>query len=165
MTAIVAHRDGWIVADTQSTFHGCMVGPFEVHKIVNFGHTLIGASGLSAFKQQITKPLANKTEDKLPAALQKYLEEKSPDVYVLLVNSKGRLSKFDSAGCEYPVKPSFDFWAIGSGADHTLGWLACIQQQRKVTPQDAVKAIEYAAACVTTVNSTCDIEFVKKRKK
>lgn len=160
MTAIAVHRDGWMAADCLSTI-GPTKGPFIVHKILNYGHTLISAAGISSFKQRFDdelKPTHKKTAKSLKTALVKYIRENLPDIEVVLVNTDGDISKFDSEGCEFPLMDGYDFIAIGSGGSEVLGWLAACQHKTgKATAADAVNAIQYAASVVITVNAEVDV--------
>lgn len=165
MTAIAVHRDGWIVADTLSTI-GPTKGPFVVHKILDYGHTLIAAAGTSAFKQRFNdeiKPSQKKTAKLLKKALIQYIRETQPDIEAVLVNTDGDICKFDSQACEFPLMDGHDFIAIGSGGSEVLGWLAaCKHKTGKVTPADAVNAIQYSASVVITVSPDVDVAHLTR---
>lgn len=166
MTAIAVHRDGWVAADQLSTI-GPTKGPFIVHKILDFGHTLIAAAGVAAFKQRFVdevRPSQTKTAKLLKKALVQYIRETQPDIEVVLVNTDGDISKFDSEGCEFPLMDGHDYITIGSGGSEVAGWLgACNHKNGKVTAADAVNAIQYAASMVITVNAEVDIAHLSNQ--
>lgn len=164
MTAIAVHRDGWIAADQLSTI-GPTKGPFVVHKILDFGHTLIAVAGPSVFKQKFNDELTTaqkKTPKSIKKALVQHLREAGHCVEAVLVNTDGYICKFAEEGCEYPLKQDHDFIAIGSGGSEVLGWLAaCEYNNGTITPEDAVDAIKYASSVVLSVNEDVDVVHLK----
>lgn len=145
MTCIVAHRSGWMVADRISLFGGHAFSTDE--KIVSLGHTLLAASGESGFKQRIAKVLENTSQEAVPEVLSDHLSASKPDVNVLLVNKIQKLIVFDECGARY--YPSCDLWAIGSGADLVIGFMA---GRGLDTAAGAQEAIRWAACRLTTIS-------------
>lgn len=147
---------------------GFSKGPFIVHKILDYRHTLIAAAGVSAFKQRFAdevKPSQTKTAKLLKKALVEYIREKQPDIEAVLVNTDGEISKVDSEGCEFPLMDGHEYITIGSGAGEVAGWLgACKHKNGKVTAADAVNAIQYAASMVITVNAEVDVVHLSNQK-
>lgn len=166
MTVIAASRDGFMVADTLSTLSGYWKGPFETHKILDFGHTLLGSAGDAIFRQHAFKLLKGCTTP--TSLLEKLVKIIKNDGFLenqFIAVTKDRDLYTIHGGTVLPLKAGIDFYAIGSGGDLILGYLgSTLNHAGKVTAVDAVDAIRFGAQYTVTINAEVDVVQLSNQK-
>lgn len=168
MTVIAAHRSGWMVADTRST-NGPVIGQFDTHKILHFGHTLIGVAGMRVTLTEFPKELSPrdiKTPESLKAAAQEYIRSSAggeENSVMLLVNNLGELLYIDGLGSLCPVQGHLPYFCIGSGSPDLGGYLAATQAIKgEITAEDAVAGVRYVSTVDCGVNDIVDVAHIEK---
>ena len=157
MTLCIAHRDGWIVADTRST-SGNEMSPFElepirkVKKIPNVA--VIGTAGDTGVFQRFEKSVWDLDNDSVIRELAAALKATGMDAQLLVTTSRKELVFIANNGVAFPLQPSQQWWAIGSGRDFAKGWM-CAQEYCKVpiTRADAIDCIAQASRFDTCINA------------
>lgn len=163
MTAIVCHKDGWIVADVACTA-GLWLIPVTASKIIRFGdHALVSASGLSGLHQE-TRELQKEhasTLDPLSACdrlvdslckLQMHhasARDKEDHRHIMMVTRYRQIISIDQVGMASEYPEAIEWWCGGSGDELCLGFLAGLNHRHPersgVTSHDAVEAIRFAS--------------------
>lgn len=155
MTCVIAHRDGWTVADTRG-MQGPQILPCVFKKVVRVGppgesaHTLIGIAGQASVIHDFEAVAADAGEDvnKCAEIFRQIMQELKPECggSCLLVNNKREMYMLDSLGASSRLTPETEFEVIGSGQDVAYGYLyRCQQQNGHVTQEDAMNAIRAAS--------------------
>jgi hypothetical protein len=154
MTLIIAHRSGWMVADRRVTFQDSLIGPYVVSKIKRGSGILVASSGNGVFKDLIVESI----DGGLPA-IAKLFRENGREIggHALARTAAGICEVTSRGGLEWVDS---DFWAIGSGYQFGLGWLAAVASTRPVVPDDAKHAINYAATRVSDVGDGHQLEIL-----
>lgn len=162
MTVAVAHRNGWMVADTLTTQGGMFTAPWECHKILNFGHSMVVFAGNATVLYKAEKALkGTKTAEKFMDRLQAFCGESGQGNECMMINKDGLLACFDE-GCFFPLGPDEQWYAIGSGSTHTLGWLGAVQAIKgQVTPEDVAEAVQFTLKYNITINGELDVAYLK----
>lgn len=163
MTAIVAHRDGWMVADLACRANLWVI-PVAENKIVRFGeHSLVAAAGLSGFRQEseeiqkehsahrLNMPGPKELIKSLCAFMLTHSTRKDDDQRQLLMVTKDRqLIGINQMGIVDRYSDDEQYWCSGSGDELCLGFLAGLQHKHPerhigICAQDAVEAIRFAS--------------------
>lgn len=157
MTAIVAHRLGWMVADRRQTFEGSLIGPYRTSKIKRGPGILVASSGHSVFQNLIEEALEAAPASGQLRAVVEVFRGKGGEIggHALAVTADG-IVEITSAGALCWL--TSDWWAIGSGYPFVLGYLQGAFRGRPVSPELAVEAIEFASTRVNDVGDGCQIE-------
>jgi ATP-dependent protease HslVU (ClpYQ) peptidase subunit len=162
VTCIIAHRDGWMVADRRETFTGGLIGPYIVNKIKRGNGIIAAACGNGLFQDLIAEAF-DETRELAPAAamhaLVRVFRNRGSEVGghalaltadgIYEITSHGALSQLDA-----------DHWAIGSGYQFALGWLAAVKASRPITVADALQAINFASTRVNDVGDGYQTEYL-----
>lgn len=160
MTCIVAHRDGWMVADKRQIWGQYGRGPFEVLKIRRWHFSLVGFAGAT---DHIYGAITADDYDKDPAdAVCRIMRDaKGDDEYTALVCKRGELGVISGHGVYHSLQANCLWWAIGSGMDAALGYLAGISRHaHKIGPEDAAEAIRFASEIDVGVGDGCHVEVL-----
>lgn len=164
MTAIIAHRSGWMVSDSMAVA-GDRIFKGPVRKMTKLGdHTLIGDAGMAGFETHAREALADAAEDRdmVATVLSDWMREngnsEAGGYCLLLVNTKQELLEIDSNGAIMTVGP--DFWCIGSGGEICQSYLAGVLSTAfartvQLTPSHAEQAIAYCASSLTGIGGPC----------
>lgn len=153
MTVIIGHIDGWMVSDTL-----CLHGNdrHTTNKILRFDNCLIGVSGLAVVGQVLRKKIGDK--DPLEGTIE-YLHEHPQECDVLYVGKNKDVVLVTANGTL--IVPKGKYWAIGSGMDLVLGYLAGKKKLALVEPKDAIEAIAFASTINNSVNAQTTMETLK----
>lgn len=163
MTLIIAHNDGWMVADRRTVFEGSLIGPYRLSKIKRGRDLLVASAGNGVFGDLIAEAL-EETRSSDHAALHqvaKVFREKGSDIggHALALTRSGICEVTSRGGC---VWVDADYWAIGSGYQFALGYLAGIEAAGEhdidIEPAHAIDAIAFAATRVNDVGDGHQIE-------
>ena len=156
MTCIIAHRDGWMVADRRVTFNGGLIGPYRNRKILSGPGILVGCAGDSVLRTVLTEAMASCTGagQALQCVARAIRELPQQRGHALLVTREHGLVEIDSLGHCHELES--EYWSIGSGYHLALGWLAGRCGGHAVRPEHAVQAISFASEHVNDVgDGTC----------
>jgi ATP-dependent protease HslVU (ClpYQ) peptidase subunit len=164
MTCIIAHRDGWMVADRRASFDG-WVGPYKVEKIFRCAQLpiLVGVSGTAGVKtlmQEATEGCRIHS-DAIRAMVQVQRDRKTEDGTTLLVLSAQGLLEIDPSGYAYELESNI--WAVGSGSMTAIAYLAgwsADWPHRKVSGTTAEAAIKFVGTLNTTVGDGIQAEYL-----
>lgn len=158
MTLIIAHRDGWMVADRRTTFDGGLIGPYRINKIKRGRSLLVASSGNGVFADLILEALAPSPPDEFRAVVQVFRDRGSEiGGHALALMDRGIFELTSRGGA---VQLDADFWAIGSGYQFALGWLGAIVSQRKLEIGDALHAITFTSTRVNDVGDGYQVEHI-----
>lgn len=135
---------------------GMLVAPFVAYKIHRYGFALVGFAGLAdVIKSRIPVTMSDPLRD-LPAVIR----DAPGDGYTALLCEDGALYQISEDGGTHQV--SSEYWAVGSGAEAALGYLAGwrshLKQGEPVTPFDAVGAIQFASTLDAGVGFETQVE-------
>jgi ATP-dependent protease HslVU (ClpYQ) peptidase subunit len=141
MTCIVAHGDGWMVADRRSSFNGgSQIGPFLRTKIRSVNGMLIGTAGAAYCLDVVCKAAENAALHEVNDAISHAIRVECSGEGAILVVHRGCVYEIPSDGTWMRVEQ--EYWAIGSGYQAALGYLAGFGI---VTPETAAAAINFSA--------------------
>lgn len=159
MTCIIAHRDGWMVADRRQTFQESLIGPYRTAKIKRCGGLLVASSGNGVFQDLIAEALAGAsnsgTDTALHAVAQVFREKGDIGGHALALSALG-ICEITSNGAVCWVDA--DHWAIGSGYPFALGWLAAKASLGPLGVDDALHAINFASTRTNDVGDGYQVE-------
>lgn len=157
MTLCIAHRDGWIAADTRCTANN-ELSPFDVEaikkvkKIPNIA--VIGCAGDTGVFQRIEKSVWDATVDTIIQKLADSLKNTGMDAQLLVVTWRKELIFIANNGVCFPMKSHQQWWAIGSGRDFAKGWFSAMENhQWRITKEHAFSCIRDASRFDTCINS------------
>jgi len=170
MTCIVAHKNGWMVAD-EKCWTGVRPLPTKLQKILRFGdHTLVGWAGLGGatylLKEAVEDPNYTKPEQVIKC-LSEFLRHekeqlKQEERHFLVVDVRRVITYIDSAGI--PAELSEDYFAIGSGDDSAMGYMAGLNanphRAGDFSALDATHAIRYASTRDLSVSYQTHTEYL-----
>lgn len=152
MTCIIAHRDGWMVADRRQTFESSLIGPYKTAKIKRGPGVLVGTSGNGVFQDLVAEELATRSyAEEAIRHVAKVFRTHGAEIggHAIALSEKG-ICEITSRGAVVWLEA--EYWAIGSGYPFALGWLECLAfHGDKITPTDAYNAISFAADRVNDV--------------
>lgn len=162
MTAVIAHRSGWMVSDSRACDHDRIFkGP--VKKLLKLGdHTLIGISGVAGFETAAREALLDASEDRdlVVEVLSSWIRDHYHDEFgytLLLVNTKQELIEIDSLGAILPIEGPC--WSVGSGGEVCQAYLTGILESdsppKTLTPYWGERAIAYCSTALTSVGGPC----------
>lgn len=162
MTLIIAHKSGWMVADRRTVFGDNLLGPYRLNKIKRGAGILVASSGNGVLGDLIQEALdihPITTRGILRNVVQ-VLREKGKELgHALALTSEGICEITSTGGC---VWVDADYWAIGSGYQLALGWLAATEAAGEhdidIEPAHAIDAIDFAATRVNDVGDGHQIE-------
>lgn len=159
MTAIVAHRSGWMCADRRQTFEGSLIGPYRTSKIKRGQGILVASAGNGVFMDLIEEALDAAPASGQLRAVVDVFRSKGQDIggHALAVTHEG-IVEITSAGALCWL--TSDWWAIGSGYPFVLGYLQGASGARAVTPEMAAEAIAFASTRVNDVGDGCQTEWL-----
>ena len=157
MTAIVAHRSGWMVSDRRQTFNGSLIGPYRTDKIKRGEGILVACAGNGVFIDLVGEVLdAAPASGQLRAVVELFREKgKTLEAVALAVTAEG-IAEITSDGALLWL--TSEWWAIGSGFELVLGYLQGASQTRPVTPEMAAEAIAFASTRVNNVGDGIQTE-------
>lgn len=155
MTCVIAHRDGWMVSDRRTTYPGGLIGPYEVSKIKRASNVLAATAGAGVLSDELGEALAGKNEWTAQRAIVHMMKAGEDRGHALLLTPQGM---WEIGGMGGVVKVAADYWAIGSGYQFALGWLAAKASLRALTPEDALHAINFASTRVNDVGDGYQVE-------
>jgi hypothetical protein len=159
VTCIIAHRDGWMVADRRTTFAGNLIGPYETEKIIRWPGLLVAVAGNSDIQERVKRALRALGADSAVERVQGVFLEEERQGHAIVLDESGRICELLSNGGVSYLKSDVSYWAIGSGALVVLGYLACCERQYgEVTLEDAQSAIVFAATLVNDVGDGFQVE-------
>lgn len=161
MTVCVVHRDGWAVTDSREMM-GHTVVPTAPRKAFRtaLGWYLVATAGPSSIAQRIERSLSSVNDGEVERGITEILSDQDRnDVQVLAVDRDRNLVDFDSDGCLSVIDTDYDFRVIGSAQDLVTGYMSAIakREKRKLTPEDAVEAIKFAAVLEMSIDDRCQI--------
>lgn len=163
MTAIIAHRSGWMASDSLATDHDRIFkGP--VKKLLKLGdHTLLGIAGVAGFETAAREALVDAAEDRdrVVEVLSSWIRDHFHDEFgytVLLVNTKQELVEVDSLGAILPIEGPC--WSIGSGGEVCQAYLEGLlsnypSSSFQLQPHHGERAIAYCSTALTSVGGPC----------
>lgn len=159
MTAIVAHRSGWMVADRRQTFEGSLIGPYRTNKIKRGQGILVASSGHGVFQDFIQEALDGAGASGQLHAVVQVFRDKGKDLggHALAVSAEG-IVEITSAGALCWL--TSEWWAIGSGYMAALGYLRGASHARPVTPEMAAEAIAFASTLTNDVGDGIQVEHL-----
>jgi hypothetical protein len=165
MTCVIAHKDGWMVADRRVVF-GIDVGPFKVNKVFkdSFSRVLVGVAGIGAFTNHLQDTSAwtsfHAACADVSTKLKEFNSSRGEDSSYALVCSKGNVAKIDPSGGIYEVDSTYDYWAIGD-RDTAIGYLDGLREAGvKIDSAIGIKAIEYVGRSNLGVGDGVQLESV-----
>lgn len=157
MTCIIAHRLGWMVADRRVTFGENLIGPYQRWKIRRgIPDLLVGVSGRAVVGDLMEEALRQTVDTTAALAKVTELMRSRGEGSSALVLTADALRELDQQGSLLTL--SADHWAIGSGYQAALGWLAGACQGRLVTPDDAKHAITFAGSLNSDIGDGFQVE-------
>ncbi len=157
MTLIIAHRDGWMVADRRTVFDDCLIGPYRVSKIKRGRSILVACAGNGVFADLVEEALGASPVDELRAVAQVFRDKGDIGGHALALTPDG-ISEVTSKGGVVHLAAAY--WAIGSGYPFALGYM-CGRSMAGTCPIDAAlasDAINFAATFVNNVGDGCQVE-------
>lgn len=159
MTAIIAHRSGWMCADRRQTFNGALIGPYRTEKIRRGQGILVAAAGNDVMKDLIGEALeAAPASGQLRAVVELFRANgKEQEAHALAVTADG-ICEITSTGALWWL--TSEWWAIGSGFELVLGYLQGASGARPVTPEMAAEAIAFASTRVNNVGDGIQTEHL-----
>lgn len=160
MTCIIAHRDGWMAADRRKTFDGGLLGPYVVTKILRSDGLLWGTAGSGELPSKIQSAAKGCAYPDNLAAMQALFLGSGDGLpgHALVLTVDGGIWELLSRGDLARIDPKVTHWAIGSGFQYALGYLAAIERGRKLVPNDARQAIKFASTRVNDVGDGIQVE-------
>lgn len=181
MTAIVGHRNGWMVSDVATTGNG-WIFPFVANKILRFGtHSLVGCAGMPGLDrhcQELQKhhdQSGNVGPDHLIDGLCELQEKYSKSGkdergrQIVVVTNQKRLVYIDVDAVAHEVSAECSYHIIGSGDETCLGFLAGLQHRENhynshktadICAHDAVEAIRFTSKYNSSVSYATRIEHL-----
>lgn len=162
MTCIVAHRSGWMVADRRITFSDSLIGPYQINKIIKRPGLLIASAGNAVVGDWIRDCVARwEGENALQEVIDMFRREsRSEPLGHALAVTKSGIYEVGGRGCLHTIAPEATHWAIGSGYQFALGWLASTEKYMVLRPRHAEAAIEFAATRVNDVGDGVQVELL-----
>lgn len=163
MTCIVAHRDGWMVADRRVNSSETLRNHYDAVKITKRPGLLIATSGFAILRDLVREAVADKEGAEAFNAAVAIIRAQTGEHrgHALAVTSLGVFeicSRGSVSKCAWP------FWASGSGYMAALGYLRgfldadCVGALK---PDDAARAIELAAELDCMVGDGTQVEFLE----
>lgn len=159
MTAIVAHRSGWLVADRRQTFSENLIGPYRTSKIKRGPGILVASSGNGVFQDLIEEALEAAPASGQLRAVVDVFRSKGQEIggHALAVTAEG-IVEITSRGALCWL--TSDWWAIGSGYPFVLGYLQGASSARAVTTELAAEAIAWASTRTNDVGDGIQVEHL-----
>lgn len=151
MTCIVAHRAGWIIADRRNTLCDTWRMPILTPKIVRHANCLFASAGSAYVNSKLLSAVQGARDEDILDRMAQAMRapEDKGDGHVLVVQ-EGKLWTIDGHGALLEI--DFPYWAIGSGYQAALGYLAGAESDPKnIREGHAICAVEFAA----TLNTDC----------
>lgn len=164
MTLIIAHRDGWMVADRRTVFEDCLIGPYRVNKIKRGRALLVACAGNGVFADLVGDALAPSPPDELRALAQLFRDKGSDIGGHALALTRDGICEITSRGGV--VHLDADYWAIGSGYPFALGYMQG-RSAAGTCPVDtalAVDAINFVATLVNNVGDGHQLERLESEE-
>lgn len=161
MTCIVAHRDGWMVADRRMTFQDSLIGPYVVNKIQRGTGLLVATSGCGSLNDRVARVLREEhSQDALRAIQDVFLGSDGRPGHALVLHGQ-RIFEITSRGSLVELADQAAYWAIGSGYQVALGYLrACSARCSRVVVAHAISAIDCASTLVNDVGDGHQVEHI-----
>ena len=159
MTVCVVHRDGWAVTDSREMI-GHTVVPCIPEKAFRTGWYVISVAGPARLSQKIQRAVMSVSNGEVIDTITEILDDQDDlGVQVLLVDGLRKLIDFDCHGCLSVIDTDYDFRVIGSAQDLVTGYMSAIakREKRKLTPEDAVEAIKFAAVLEMSIDDRCQV--------
>lgn len=162
MTLIIAHTDGWMVADRRTVFDGGLIGPYLVSQIKRAPGILAACAGNGVLSDLLEETLEERRsghQDALRAVAKMFRGRSEKDGHALALTPLGIAEITSSGGV---VRLNAAYWAIGSGFPFAMGYLEGIAQgdSRLVTPEKAMHAINLAARYTNDVGDGYQTEYL-----
>lgn len=175
MTCIIAHRDGWMVADTAHTFNDHTTVPCSQSKVWRAGVrpsedadiprqlTMLWATcGASSLKDLVLDHLSQ-NQDKSPVVEISKVFRQNPDKgEALIVTWGGDLYHIGSNGAILRIDDGVKYWAIGSGYQAALGYLHGQGDGETCSLEAAQKAIAFAHTLNHDVSADSTFDRLEK---
>lgn len=149
-----------MVADRRTTFEGSLLGPYRINKIKRGRAILVASSGNGVFADLLNEALAPSPPDELRVVAEVF-RAKGPEIggHALALTRDGICEITSKGGI---VWVEADFWAIGSGYQFGIGYLAGIEAAGMyditIEPSHAMDAITVAAKHVNDVGDGMQLE-------
>lgn len=163
MTCIVAHKDGWMVADQRVSF-GTYIGPYVVKKILklDWPKMLIGVAGCGAFLQVLPNRIKEcSTEQQVLEVLSDLCRsyKAGGEDMSLIVTCSNKIIELDPSGGMYEVNSRYDFWAVGSGSTGAIGYIDGLKECGvNIDSSVGVRAVEYISKINVGVGDGFQVE-------
>jgi hypothetical protein len=160
MTAIIAHRSGWMVADRRQTFNGSLIGPYRTKKIRRGQGILVWTAGNGVFQDLVQEALDSAPASGQLRAVVELFRARGNELHVhgLAVTADG-ICEITSSGALCWL--TSEWWAIGSGFELVLGYLQGASGARAVTPELAAEAIAWASTRTNDVGDGHQVEHLE----
>lgn len=162
MTCIIAHRDGWMVADRRQTFESSLIGPYKTAKIKRGPGVLVASAGNGVFQDLIAEELASRSfAQEAICHVAKVFRTHGAEIggHAIALSAKG-ICEITSRGAVVWVDA--DYWAIGSGYPFALGWLAAKASLGALGIEDGLHAINFASTRVNDVGDGVQVERLER---
>lgn len=166
MTCIIAHRDGWMVADRRKTFQDTLLGPYVVNKIIRGPDLLVACAGAAEVSEHVRRALREaNVRDALSRVQDVFFERPEGHHGHAIILQRGlglsnRLYEVSSRGDLAELDSRAEFWAIGSGYLVALGYLKACSHSERIVAAHAIGAIEYSATLCLDVGDGCQVEHL-----
>lgn len=176
MTCIVAHADGWMVADRRVNSNETMRNPYDAVKITKRPGLLIATSGPAVLRDLVRESVGQlrgaEAFNAAVSVVRAQQGEQHQRGHALAVTEYG---VFEICSRGSVSRLAWPFWASGSGYMAALGYLRGFQDGYAVAvesetnwatppsikPADAVRAIEFASELDCMVGDGTQIEYLK----
>lgn len=157
MTLCIAHRDGWVAADTRSTA-GNEMSPYLIEPIIKVkkipGVAVIGCAGDTGVYQRLDKSVWHAKEHDVVRELADALKSTGMDAQLLVVTKSADLVFITNNGVAFPLCGSQKWWAIGSGRDFAKGWFSAYEANGwPIQREAAFTCIAQSARFDTCINA------------
>jgi ATP-dependent protease HslVU (ClpYQ) peptidase subunit len=150
-----------MAADRRTTFTGGLLGPYQVSKVHKGQGILVAAAGDHLLIDRISEVLPKaKTTNKALESIRAIFRAPNSGGHALVLTAD-RLIEVTSGGALVDLAKEQLFWAIGSGYQVALGYLAAKHATGRVDGDTAKQAILYASTLVADVGDGFQLETLR----
>lgn len=165
MTLIIAHRDGWMVADRRIMDGPGRIGNYKVDKIQRHQRLrlLVGCAGTMG-NVGLIRDLLDELETEAESVVIKRVanlcrEQDGKNDCQLLILTPTRLVEIDHGGGIFEVRPSHG--AVGSGTVPAMAWLNGYCGSNPLGLEVAQAAIDYVSSVDVGVGDGIQTESIR----
>jgi hypothetical protein len=161
VTCIIAHRDGWVVADRRVVCNDQLLGPYAVSKVQRGPGLLVATAGDDQVRARIERALKGAhTIDALRRIQDVFLDAPRAGHALVLLDGNRGMYEVTSAGAVLRISERAPCWAIGSGYMAAIGYLSGVGQTRTITPEVAAEALALCSMLVNDVGDGYQVEHL-----